>query len=304
MNMTRDDFCRELLHDNCPHGMLEPEVLANRFVRCFSLSGRPAMDELRWVLRRTGFGEVFDREMDGLRGAHIGRPGGNYHIYYRSDLWHGAQEYSVLHEVYEIIHETLCDMRFDSPPARNVCRDADRFAAAVLMQPAIFGPSAARSGLDVLALQKEFRCSFAAVTLRLAEVVSHPPLMAVLYEREDKGNPDRRVGPSWFRATVVRRTRGFGAPESFPYWVGEGLFPRRGMVPQPRSLAGRAIRYDRSQFASSHGLTIMARPHFWNGRVAKVSIVTVPERYSSTLSPQLHASDAACRRRGLAGVTW
>ena len=44
----------------------------------------------------------------------------------------------MLHEAYEIIHETLCDMESNSPPERKVCREADRFAAAALMQPQAF----------------------------------------------------------------------------------------------------------------------------------------------------------------------
>ena len=57
------------------------------------------------------------------------------------------------------------------------------------MQPRAFEPLALEWGLDVLALQRAFRCSYASVTIRLAEVLRHPPLMAILYEREDDGDP-------------------------------------------------------------------------------------------------------------------
>ena len=46
----------------------------------------------------------------------------------------------VLHETYEIICETLSRLHPGSPPTGNVCREADRFAVVVLMQP---GPFAA-----------------------------------------------------------------------------------------------------------------------------------------------------------------
>ena len=122
----------------------------------------------------------------------------------------------MVHETYEIIHETLWDMNSGDAPDRKVCREADRFAAAVLMQPRAFEPLALEYGLDVLALQRAFRCSYASVTIRLAEVLRQPPFMAVLYAREDKSDPAGWTDPLDLRAKVVRRTRGFGTPATFP----------------------------------------------------------------------------------------
>ena len=304
MNRTREDFCRGLLDDDYPLRTMEPELLAARFVSYFNLSGRPTMGELKVTLKEAGFGEVSEWEMDGLKGAHIGKPRGEYHIYYRQNLWDGGQEFTVVHETYEIIHETLCDMNFDSPPERKVCREADRFAAAVLMQPKVFVPMAKRSGLDVLTLQRAFHCSYASVAIRLAEVVQEPPLVAVLYEREERGDPAGWTDPPSLRATVVRRTRGFGAPASFPICGDLGGFPRRGMTPAPGSMADRAIRYGRSQYSIDDGLAVIARPHTWNGKLAKVVVVAVHSGDFAVLDPQLLASDAGCRWRALAAVPW
>ena len=73
-----------------------------------------------------------------MKGVHFSAPGQEYHIYYRDVLWQGSKEYTVLHEAYEIKHETMSEMHSGSQSPRNVCREADRFAAAVLMQPAGF----------------------------------------------------------------------------------------------------------------------------------------------------------------------
>ena len=70
---------------------------------------------------------------------------------------------------------------------------------------------------------------------------------------------------------------------------------RRGMTPPRRSIADRAVRYDRSQYADSDGLTIIARPHSWKGKVAKVTVVAVHSRDRAVLRPQLLASDVGCR---------
>ena len=113
-----------------------------------------------------GFGTVSGRPLDGLKGVHFGAPRGEYDIYYREDLWDGAKAHTVLHEAYEIIHETLCALHSDDPPERSVCREADRFAAAVLMPPETFAAYALASGLDVVVLQGAFQRSYASVAMR------------------------------------------------------------------------------------------------------------------------------------------
>ena len=262
MNRTREDFCRRLLDDS-PREALDPERLAARFVRYFDVPARPTMDELRSLLKRTGFGEVSSRRHLDVKGIHYNASGGGYDIHYREDMWAGTQDYSVVHETYEIIHETLCDMDSGSPPDRIVCTQAERFAAAVLMQPRAFEPLALEWGLDVLKLQRAFLCSYAAVTIRLAEVLRQPPFMAVLYAREDKSDPAGWTDPLDLRAKVVRRTRGFGT----------------------------------ARYAQDGGCAAIARPVIWTGKLAKVIVVAVPESDSAVLGPQMVASDMPGRRR-------
>ncbi len=295
MNGTREDFCRTLLDDH-PREALDPETLAARFVGYFDVSARPTMEEIKALLKRAGFGEVSgNRHMD-VKGIHYSAPGGGYDIHYREDLWEGTQDYSVLHETYEIIHETLCDMESGSPPDRKVCTQADRFAAAVLMQPRAFEPLALEWGLDVLKLQLAFRCSYAAVTIRLAEVVRQPPLMAVLYARRDGRNPnDRAVRPD-LRAIVVRRTRGFGTPSGFPICGERGGVPRWGRPIPPGSLAEQAAHYGTARYAQDGGHAAMARPVIREGRLTRVVVVAVPEDDASVLGPQMVASDMPGRR--------
>ena len=298
MNMTREDFCRRLLDDDSPHDTLNPEGMAAEFVRYFRLSGRPAMKELRSMLRCAGFGEVSGRHLDSVKGIQYSAPGGGYDIHYRNDLWDGGREFTVVHETYEIIHETLCDMHSDSPPDRKVCREAERFAAAVLMQPRAFEPLALEWGLNVPTLQQAFRCSYAAVTMRLAEVLRHPPLMAVLYEREEGGDPAGWTEPPEdLRATVVRRTRGFGTLACSHISGFKGGVPRRGWPIPEGSLAEQAVRCGTSLYAHDDGYAVTAHPVVWKGKLAKVAVVAVPDRDSGVLDPQLVATDMAGRRR-------
>ena len=244
MNRTREDFCRRLLDDS-PREALDPERLAARFVRYFDVPARPTMEQIKALLKRAGFGEVSGRRHLDVKGIHYSAPGGGYDIHYREDLWAGTQDYSVVHETYEIIYETLCDMDSGSPPDRIVCTQAERFAAAVLMQPRAFEPLALEWGLDVLKLQRAFLCSYASVTIRLAEVLRQPPFMAVLYAREDKSDPAGWTDPLDLRAKVVRRTRGFGTPATFPICGERGRLAPQGQAHPPRlpGGAGRPLRH-------------------------------------------------------------
>ena len=298
MNRTREDFCRILLDDR-PQKALDPETLAARFVRYFDVPARPTMEQIKALLKRAGFGEVSgSRHMD-AKGIHYSAPGGGYDIHYREDLWEGTQDYSVIHETYEIIYETLCDMESGSPPDRKVCTQAERFAAAVLMQPRAFEPLALEWGLDVLKLQQAFRCSYAAVSIRLAEVLRDPPLMVVLYAREDgRDSKDRADSPD-LRVKVARRTRGFGTPTDFPICGERGGVPRWGRPVPPGSLAEQAARYGTARYALGGGYAALARPVIRNGKLARVVVIAVPEDHSAVLGPHMVASDMPGRRRRL-----
>ena len=288
MSATREDFCRDLLVDDQTREALNPECVAARFVSYFGVPGRPTMPELKSLLEEAGFGTVSGAHLDSMKGVHFSAMGGGYEIHYRQDLWDGAKEHTVLHETYEIICETLCEQVTGSPLTWSVCRQADRFAAAVLMQPETFSLVAESSGLDVLALQRAYRCSYASVTLRLAEVVRKLPLMTILYERDRDDGPDPEgwTEPPELRATVVRRTRGFDSPDSELLCGPRGGVPIRGRRPSPGSLADRVVGSGRAEYDEDGGIAAVARPVFWKGRLAKVAVVAVRYRHRAVLDPQ------------------
>ena len=286
MTETLGGFCRDLLDDDLSGHALDPEAMAARFVDYFRLPVRPTLEGLTALMERAGFGTVRDGHMEGLKGAHIGEPSGEYHIYHRSDMWEGTKAHTVLHEAYEIIHETMCDLHSGGPPCRTVCREADRFAAAVLMQPEIFSVLAEASGLDVTVLQREYRCSYASVTIRLAEVLQDLPLIAVLYERGERGDPDSWNGKPELRAKVVKRTRDFRLTRTRPLCGNRGGIPRRDRPMPPGSLAELAALTGMAEYDEKEGLATIARPVFWKGKLAKVIVVAVPIRHRKVLSTQ------------------
>ncbi len=306
MTRTLDDFCDSLVDQGPDQWRPAPAALADAFVRYFRLSGRPTLDEVTRVLRDAGIAAVVGTHLPGgLRGFHCGLAPGAYAIHYSTDQWAGAWEHTVLHETYEIIDEMLQDRAADPAPVRNLCREADQFAAAVLMQPAAFTGLAVATGLDVLALRQRYRRSYASVTLRLAEVLRQQPLLAVLYERRESGVPaawTERPAPGAFRATVVARTPGFGARNAGLLSGTRGGMPRRGRPPAADALVAQVVRSGRASYAEEEpagndlgtgDVAVVVRPVVWHRRLAKIALVAVPYRDRSALQPQLASADFA-----------
>jgi hypothetical protein len=304
MTGTVGGFCRDLLDDHERGLRPGTESIAARFVEYFQISPRPDLDELTALVRRAGFGEVAEMSLEeGLKGVHFGTPGDEYHIYYRDELWQGSKEYTVLHEMYEIMHETLCELHSGTRAPTKVCREADRFAAEVLMQPEGFRALAEAWRLDVAALQREYRYAYAAVALRLAEVVRHPPLLVVLYERPGRRDPARWPAGddlAALRAKVVKRTKGLGPPGSGLVTGRRGGIPNRDRRIPAGSLAELAARSGGAEYAEDDSLAVVARPVYWKGRLAKVIVVAVPSGERAALLPQ--PEKASRRRSGLSAA--
>ena len=288
---TLDDFCDELMNDESPARRLEPERLAAEFPRYFGLSGRPTLDELAGVFERAGSGRC-------PRPGCPERSGGFTTPFptratpstTRRDQWEGSIEYTLLHEAYEIVHETLGKLGHQQPSKRKVCLDADRFAAAVLMPADIFDAYARASGLDVVTLHRVFRCSYAAAAIRLGEVMERQPLFVALYERDEAGDPadwPERTEPPALLAKVVTSTAGFTPPASALLCGCRGGIPHRNSPLPSGSLAERAAHSGRAEYAEEDGIAVAAKPVLWKGRVAKVAVVAVPYGDRAVLTAQL-----------------
>ena len=301
--VTLDGFCRSLMDGRAPRVSLHPTGIAPEFVDFFSLSAFPDMDEIRTLLEGAGVGIVVRRfETRGFRGYHTGTKDGGYQIHLDASETDEAREHTALHEAYEIVRKRLRDLhpQLRVPQDRSMCRLADRFAASALMQPYWFSLFAEASGFDVVALHRTYGRAYSSLTLRLAEVMRHQPLLAVLYERKEEGEPHEWSAahtPDDFSAKVVARTPGFRLRTvRRPLSQLRGLLPRRGAPPARCSVAERVMLTGRPVHAErvsgydlwrNDDVTVMARPVNWHGRLAKVAVVAVPYRDRSVLRPQL-----------------
>ena len=296
MAMTFEDFRDKLMADDHPMERLEPERLepeglAAEFATYFQLEACRGLNRLAELFERTGIGKVSPARLPGtLRGIHYTLPDGSYAIHYREGQWAGTSEYTLLHEGYEIVYETLWDRCHNEAPEQKVCSEADRFAAAVLMPPETFAAYAQASGLDVVKLHRVFRCSYSAAALRLGEVLCAQPLAVILYEREDDGAPatwERPTKLGDLRVTVGRRTAGFPPLRSRLLTGWRNGSPRSGKPLSSGSLAERAARSGGTEYAEGDGIAVVAAPVLWKGRLAKIIVVAVPWEQRRVLEPQL-----------------
>ena len=133
-------------------------------------------------------------------------------------------------------------------------------------------------------------------------MVSEFPLMTVLYERHrnDGLDPGGWTEPPELRATIVRRTRGFGSPDSELLCGPRGGVPLRGRRPSPSSLAERVVGSGRAEYDEDGGFAAIARPVIWKGRLAKVAVVAVPYSHRAALHSQRSAPGFGNPMRGLA----
>lgn len=300
--LTLDGFCHRLAADRLLHRKLHPAAMAGEFVDYFDVPPFPRMKEITGLLSDAEIGRVvLSSETGGLRGYHVGTRDGGYLIHVDASESRVGQEHTALHEAYEVVRERLHDLhpRIGHPVGAPLCRQADRFAAATLMQPRWFSIFAEATGFDVVALQAMYGRSYASLTIRLAEVMRHQPLLAVLYERGPQSEPplgmDGQVSEG-LRATVVTRTLGFRLrTQRRPLSVLRGLLPRRGGPPATGSVAERVALTGRSVAVDgvsgydlwrADDLTVLARPVIWGGQVAKVYVIAVPYRDRSVLLPQ------------------
>ena len=298
--LTVRGFSEELVERGPPVWGLGPALIGREFVRYLGLSAFPDFGELTATLLSMGIGAIRPNPHmpEDMRGVHSRVDGGAYTINYTARAWEGARCFTVLHETYEIIHEYFGEILVQPVPKKRVCREADRFAAAVLMQPQPFAAYALATGFDVVALRGHYRLSYAALTLRLGEVMRAQPMLAALYERPEKGDPSLWIqvpAAESFRASVVVRTPGFGVRDSWMLCGARGLMPVRGRPMTPGSLAecvsltGRAgyVELEPAHGSARRGdMAMAASPVIWKGRVAKVAVIAVPYRDRYVLSPQ------------------
>jgi Zn-dependent peptidase ImmA (M78 family) len=173
---------------------ISPQTVAQEWIAHSGLSQLPSLGEIHHQLERYGV-SLKGVEMPDLRGHHYFYRGGDPTILYENGEWQGAIEFTLLHELYEIILERATfleptffeknllslekkvsqetsnlEKKFRGKESR--CAQANQFAAAVLMQEDIFRQSLFQSHFDLIWLHHHFCRSYAAIAIRAVEVLA------------------------------------------------------------------------------------------------------------------------------------
>jgi len=318
MSGQLDCFCRIIQSEYDSPAGISPDDMASEFVSHSSLSSLPGFTELHTALRRYGVGDITPADLSAgkLKGHHFSYRGASYTVLYDRELWQGSIEHVMLHELYEIICEKcerICS-DYRVPPVPRICSQANRFAAAVLMQPGIFLTALLETGLDLVGLHHRFQKSYSSVAIRAVEVLNERnrdlsfderiDLMVAIYERVEEGKPNEwgPCCPDGFVVTYAPRTQGF-RPGLLARRSGNGgprymahLLPQRGDGVSASSIAFKVIQNGRCHYLNrlsgfdlwgDSDLAFIAQPVWWFGHLAKVILVGVRAKDGHLLDVQV-----------------
>lgn len=168
-------------------------------------------------------------------------------IGYEDDEWEGAQEFTIAHEIREIIGEIAerIDKTFIECKGEALERQADNFAAALLLQYKKFFQVMLDCGLDPICLRQEFNKAYVTVVARMATVIrlnskSKIQLWAGVYER------DFNESDCIFKSACFHRSTPY--KPYVRYRVPNFLFPRRGQIVELNGNLLKAYGMGRSVF--------------------------------------------------------
>ena len=326
MPLSLQDFCEAMLVIYGRPEAMDVGALAGQFVESFGLSSNPDLEELQLQLDAYNrVASIQPGHLGGLAGCHYLDRRKRLNIEYEANDWEGRTEFSVVHECYEAIQETFEDLvpgyRARRNPS-NLCMnpEADRFAAAVLMQPEVFTAAVMQTGLDICLLRRYFRNrSYASVAIRTRELF-HPPyipedvdFMIAIYDREGNADPQQlgsRCCPEDFHVSCVVKTPGIRLSNSKThanfksYLLPRRLFSIAGERPSPGFIVDETINengpiyYEEIRFdlLGANQMSLLARPVHWFGRLAKIIVVVVRQKDSHLLEKQLFRMPSSVRK--------
>ncbi len=275
-------FCLEFCSKFGIDSVRAPELLGQEFRKFIGLSGIPRLSDLRKLAPALGIQGISSyKPISSERGSFF-KYKEKVEVFYKADDWEGSQEFTVLHEIREIIGAIVKQTfpHFQDAKGEYLETEADAFAAAALMEKARFLEDMEKCGFDPIFLHERYFKSYVAIIARMASVqrgIKGMHFWGSVIERRDNGPLH------FFEAACFHRS-----PRYLPvvrYQVPNSLFPKRG---QKVLLAGSlllAVKNQRSvlierltglDFWDKYCLSLMIRPVIWGRRVAKLILCAVP----------------------------
>ena len=287
-------FCSLVVRKYTSPEWLSTDKLAEEFLSHYidiPLKNFPVdMATLSAVARACG-ATVSPHRMPGkLRGYHEVIDGNRVNIYYREDDSLSGKENTILHELREIMEPFFAGFCSSYNPLsiRALHREADRFAAAVLLPQGPFRDKVYETGLDIPALGQFYAKSHAQILLRIGEVLHGERFFyGAVYDAEPGFVPIFRV--SYWAGSANQ-----DIPEA-NFYGPRGFLPRKGKSAELDSLVEmaadslRPCHVNRIFFSEyeNNDLTAVAQPVVNGDEVSRVCLLVLLHPDRKLLKPLL-----------------
>lgn len=286
-----DVFCGHVIRKLGAPDELTEEQLAEEF-RTVYLKGLPLnLLTLRAVAASCGIKlNRLDKMPDNMRGYHE-IYGEDRNIYFRKGDSLSGTENTILHEIREMMETLFAEVHPDYMPLRTSARHiaANKFASAVLLPEESFKGKVYQTGLDVIALARNYSKSCSQVLLRMGEVLQGELFFyGALYEPE--------VGNKEWKVRYWTESHNDDNLEA-NFHDFDGFFPRKGRSVIPGSLVDMAINNKKAHLVrritifedeTDEGLTAIAGPLIDpNSGAIKVALVVLLAQDGHLLGQQI-----------------
>jgi len=286
-------FCERFIVRFGKEAFHEPEVLATEFRQYFGINGVPRLFYLKQLaLNDLGIYEIGPQRAIGGKRGWFFKYGNNIELQYKVDDWDGSKEFTIAHEIREIMGVVMKDIypEFVDVEGEELESEAEAFAAAFLMDKDEFYADMVACGFDPIWLHEKYHKSYIAIVSRMATILQPMKgcFWASVYEFDENAPQGFVVARCFHRSPkYIPRVR---------YRVPNFLFPKRGqLVPLKSNLEIASVQrrpvYVQQlkglDFWEKYCLSVIIRPVLWGGKVAKLIVVAVPYRDSDKFQKQV-----------------
>ena len=297
---TKDlwSFSRQFLTCFGREGFQDPEVLAGEFRKFFEIRGILRLQQLRELCQNTlGLARLTPYSPPGQERGTFVKLERLIQLFYKADDWEGSQEFTIVHELREIIGAVAkeVDPLFVDATGEDLEIQADAFAAALLTEKEGFLRDMEFSGLDPICLHTKYHKSYIGVVSRIATVLDSQNPKGHFWGAVFEDDPMAPKG--YFKAKCFHRSPRY--KPKVRYQVPNFLFPKRGQLVPLRGALLTALCHRQAVFIQRltgldfwdrYCLSVIIRPVDWWGRVAVLIVVAVPEQRADTVRPQIAAA--------------
>ncbi len=287
-----EDFCRRVVETEEGPCSDDPRALAEQFREFFGLEGTPGLSRVLDLMSSLG---VMLEEVQYLETGAVNMWKDGWHVHFAFKDPPGTQKFDLLHEAYEIVDKTFTKMLSFYPGIKEpaLSRNADRFAAAVLMPPKFISVKMDESGCDPVLLGVELELSHQALLISFVERLQDIPFVAAVYDYvPSEGSKsfclDDLSATMVVRSPAARYVRRLCACQA----VGaKGAVAKAGSLVCLAARSGRPVLCRPDEAHEAPGApAVLVRPIPWRNRApGRVLLLAVPNDEDTLLRPQVES---------------